>query len=40
LALWNCEGGDVPDGSEDMIAQARALGDEPEIIDPKTFRGL
>ena len=38
IALWNGQGGDGEGGAADLVAKARATGDNPDIIDPGTLQ--
>jgi hypothetical protein len=38
IALWDGKGGDGPGGTADMVSQAAAGGDHPEIIAPQDLR--
>ena len=38
IALWNGKGGDGPGGTADLVAKARAAGDNPDIVDPSELR--
>jgi hypothetical protein len=38
LALWDGGGGDGPGGTADLVAQARAAGDQPVVISPQSLR--
>ena len=40
LALWNCEGGDGPGGTEHMVQTAKARGARTIILNTKQLFGL